>query len=132
MGAFGIPLLIFWQVCNNLFHSPLLMVCVTLLSQLVSLSGIAMGVLLFLRTEQRQRDAGVLTDSDAQALLSLEDEAEIADDIIDDIAADIGDPVTDAPLREPFVTTRRPQWFALTFALGAGLLLLLFLVLINV
>jgi hypothetical protein len=91
-----------------------------------------MGVLLFLRTEQRQRDAGVLTDSDAQALLSLEDEAEIADDIIDDIAADIGDPVTDAPLREPFVTTRRPQWFALTFALGAGLLLLLFLVLINV
>lgn len=140
MGAFGIPLLIFWQVCNNLFHSPLLLVSVTLLSQLVSLSGIAMGVLLFLRTEQRQRDAGALTDSDAQAPLSLEDETEIADniaddivdDIVDDIAADTGDPVTDAPLGEPFVSTRRPQWFALTFALGAGLLLLLLLVLINV
>lgn len=136
MGAFGIPLLIFWQVCNNLFHSPLLLVSVTLLSQLVSLSGIAMGVLLFLRTEQRQCDAGALTDSDAQAPLSLEDETEIADniadDIVDDIAADTGDPVTDAPLGEPFVSTRRPQWFALTFALGAGLLLLLLLVLINV
>jgi hypothetical protein len=123
MGALGIPLLIFLQVCNSLFHSPLLLVCVTLLSQLVSLAGIAMGVLLFLRTEQQQHDAGVLTGREVAELLTTEEEEEFVDD--DNYS------VADAPLHTSFTRTGSPRWFALTFAFGASLLLLLLFVLMN-
>lgn len=123
MGAFVIPLTFFLQVCNSLFQSPLLMVSVTTLSSLVSSSGIAMGVLLFLRTEQRQHDAGVLTGSEAVEPLATEEEEEIVDD--DSYS------VVDAPLHTSFVSTGSPRWFALTFTFGISLFLLLLFVLMN-
>ena len=123
MGAFVIPLTLFLQLCNSLFQSPLLMVSVTTLSQLVSLSGIAMGMLLFLRAQQRQQDADVLPERDAAQPRSAEEEEEIVEDD--------SDPVADAPLHTSFASTGAPRWFALTFIFGVSLFLLLLFVLMN-
>lgn len=114
IGAFLIPIAVFLQICNNLFQSPLATASVTTLSQLVSLSGIAMGTLLFLRTEQRQQAADVLTDSNAAELLLREEESGNDDEL-----------VTDASLHTSFVSKRAPRWFVLTFVFAVSLLFLL-------
>lgn len=113
-GAVLIPISFFSIICNSLFQSPLLMVYVITLSQLVGVLIIVMGVLLFLSTEQLHQDAGVSIESDADPLSTEEDEE-----------------IADAPLHTSFANTGAPRWFALTFIFGFSLFLLLLFVLMN-